>query len=195
MLCPHSLPMIQVSPKWFWSIHTHHYYHSENITSFLFHSHTTHTHSLSVPPYFISPFLSLSLSLSLSLIQKLGTAKPTNKHNPNENSNDAILPAIVSVLAFLLSLAGWWLAWIAGLIAAIVWVLAVCCDLPDVVMKSALIGAIVALICEVLVAISVFDAGAVVTFSEFSSSTLTIISIVACVLWAVVAVISYRKHW
>ena len=98
-------------------------------------------------------------------------------------------------MAFLLSLAGWWLAWIAGLIVVIVWVLAVCCDLPDVVMKSALIGAVVALIGEVLVAISVFDASAVITFSEFSSSTLTIISIVGCVLWAVAAVISYRKYW
>jgi len=111
----------------------------------------------------------------------------------DNNSKDAILPAVLAIFAFVLSLAGWWLAWIAGLIAMALWVLAMCCDLPVAAMKAALVAAVIAFVGEVLVAIRVFDA--TISFTELSTTNLTIVSIVACVLWAVVSVISYRRYW
>lgn len=112
------------------------------------------------------------------------------------HSNDAIVPALLSVFAFILSLAGWWLAWVAGLITMAIWVLAMCCDLPEMIMKSTLVFGIIAFVGELLVALRVFDVSIVCDNCSFLNTTnIMIVSIVATVLWGIVVFLSYRKHW
>jgi len=71
----------------------------------------------------------------------------------------------------------------------VIWVVAVCCDLPITFIKIAGVAALIALIGEVLVAVDVFDA---TIDSGFNTTNATIISIVACVLWAIVVLMSCR---
>ena len=116
------------------------------------------------------------------------------------HSDNAILPAILSALAFLLSLAGWWVTWLAGLITMIIWVIALCVDLPHQVMQSACVFAIIAFVGELLVALRIFDQASIVCTDEWCSSldtttNLVIVAIIATVLWAIVALISYRRYW
>ena len=96
---------------------------------------------------------------------------------------------ICAVIAFIISVAGWWLAWVAGLIAVIILLLECCVN----VHRN---GFFVAAICAVIAAVSQFLVAAGVVNYTFlacdsgcalSTSSGLIMAIIAGILWVIVA--------
>jgi len=98
------------------------------------------------------------------------------------------------VFAFLISVAGWWLAWIAGLLATIILLLACCIDMPRGMFMAAAICGFIAAIGEFLVAAGVVDYTILQNDSlniDIGNSSLMIMAIIAGVLWVVAAGVAY----
>ena len=95
------------------------------------------------------------------------------------------------MIALLISVAGWWLAWVAGVIAVIILLLDCCLDMPPALFTIAGICGIIASIGEFLVAASVVDfttAGSI----NISQDTLMIMAIVAGLFWVFAAVVALQ---
>ena len=112
------------------------------------------------------------------------------------HSNDAVVPALIAVIAFILSLAGWWIAWISGLVAMIICLVQVCADLPGMFDLTTAILACIAAVGDFLVAIRLVDGTAVCAGDNcfLNSLGVTIVAIVAVLLWLVVAVMAWRRR-
>lgn len=105
--------------------------------------------------------------------------------------DELLIAQILAVIALLISVAGWWLAWVAGLIAVIILLLECCCDMPPALFTVAGICGIIASIGEFLVAASVVDFttnGSV----NISQDNLMIMAIVAGLLWIFAAVVALQ---
>ena len=105
--------------------------------------------------------------------------------------DELLIAQILAVIALLISVAGWWLAWIAGLVAVILLLLACCLDMPPALFTTAGICGIIAAVGEFLVAASVvdFSAGDRVNISE---DNMMIMAIVAGLLWVFAGVVALQ---
>jgi len=97
------------------------------------------------------------------------------------------------VFAFLISVAGWWLAWIAGLLATIILLLACCIDMPRGMFLAAAICGFIAAIGEFLVAAGVVDYTTILQYDSLNinNSSLMIMAIIAGVLWVIATGVAY----
>jgi len=95
------------------------------------------------------------------------------------------------VIALIISVAGWWLAWVAGLIATIILLLACCCDFDSCLFTIAGICGIIAAIGEFLVAASVVDFSTRDSIGV-SADNMMIMAIIAGLLWVFAAVVALQ---
>jgi len=105
-------------------------------------------------------------------------------------SGDRLLAAqLCAVIAFIISMAGWWLSWVAGLLAMIILLLACCIDMHRNLFGAAAVFAIIAAVGEFLVAAGVVEYSVFACENDclISIDNALILSIVAGVLWCIVA--------
>ena len=109
-------------------------------------------------------------------------------------SQELLVAQVLSVVAFILSLAGWWLAWIAGLIAMIALMIACCAQYPRVVWIIISLLAITAAVGELLVLIGVV--GQHMSYcggGRCGTPAVIVIGVLALLSWLGVGVISLRQ--
>jgi len=99
---------------------------------------------------------------------------------------------ILSVIAFLISVAGWYLSWVAGLLAMIILLLACCIDMPRGMFMAAAILGFIAAIGEILVAAGVVDFSLDSGTLGISNDGLLIMAIVAAVMWIFASSVAYQ---
>ena len=101
---------------------------------------------------------------------------------------------IVSIVALVLSLAGWFLAWIAGIIAVIILWLACCMNLPRMAWIAATVLSAISAIGELLVLIGVVE-GSVYCGGDGCGGRVgtIIIGIIALIFWLFVGLVSWRQ--
>jgi hypothetical protein len=104
--------------------------------------------------------------------------------------DELLIAQIFAVIALLISVAGWWLAWVAGLVATIILLLACCCDFDYSLFTVAGICGIIASIGEFLVAASVVDFSS--SGMDISPDNMMIMAIIAGLLWVFVAVVALQ---
>jgi hypothetical protein len=110
------------------------------------------------------------------------------------NNNQLLLAQIISVVALILSLAGWFLAWIAGIIAVIILWLACCMPLPRMAWVAVAVLSAIAALGELLVLIGVVE-GSVYCGGEGCGGRVgtIIIGIIALISWLLVGTLSCRQ--
>ncbi|CAJ1936635.1 unnamed protein product [Cylindrotheca closterium] len=110
-------------------------------------------------------------------------------------ANNLLCAQILSVIAFILSLAGWWLAWVAGLIATIILWIACCCGLPRLVWVAVSVMAVIAAIGEILALAGVVGGDRIYCGNDSCGGPVgtIIIAVVALVSWVVVASVAWRQ--
>jgi len=109
-------------------------------------------------------------------------------HTHRCGRDELLIAQILAVIALLISVAGWLLSWIAGLIAVIILLCACCCDFDPVIFTIAGICGIIASVGEFLVAAEVVDFTTNDSI-DVSQDTLFIMAIVAGLLWVFAAVV------
>lgn len=118
---------------------------------------------------------------------------------PPHSCNNHLLGAqVLACIAFFISLAGWWLAWISGLVALIILLLGCCITFDKNVWLVVGILSIIAAVGELLVAIRVVDnnmyCGGNNSADCFIGDAGTIIlSIVALIMWTLVALVTINQ--
>lgn len=114
-----------------------------------------------------------------------------------DSGNSLIGAQILSLVAFLLSLAGWWLAWISGLIVVIALWIACCVGYPRVMWVVLAVLSAIAAVGELLVLIGVvdnnFDAYCGNGNCSMGDTAYIIIGIVSLISWLVVASVAYQQ--
>jgi hypothetical protein len=100
--------------------------------------------------------------------------------------DDLIWAQILAVIALIISVAGWWLAWAAGVVAVVILLLDCCCVLDHVFFLIAGIAAMIAAIGEFLVAAAVVEFG----HAEIHADNQVIMAIIAGVFWVFAAVVA-----
>ena len=99
---------------------------------------------------------------------------------------------VLAIIAFLISVAGWYVAWLAGLLALIILLLECCCDISRGMFMAAAVLGFVAAIGEFLVAAGVVDFTLTTGHLAISTDGLFIMAIVAGVLWLIAASVAYQ---
>lgn len=105
--------------------------------------------------------------------------------------NELLWAQILSVIALFISVAGWWLAWAAGLAAVIILLLDCCVNMKRVMFTVAGVCAFIAAVGEVLVATSMVDFGGR-GFLGLSSNNMMIMAIVATVFWVIAGLVALK---
>lgn len=102
-----------------------------------------------------------------------------------------LVAQILAVIALLISVAGWWLAWVAGLAAVVILLLDCCCNMSPALYTVAGVCGIIAAIAEFLVAAKAVDftAGRPIDLSE---DNMMLMSIVAGLFWIFAAVVALQ---
>lgn len=98
---------------------------------------------------------------------------------------------ILAVIALLISVAGWWLAWAAGLVAVIILILDCCCNMPSGLFTVAGVCAMIAAIGEFLVAAKVVDFTTQDRI-DISVDNMMIMAIIAGLLWVFASVVALQ---
>ena len=118
------------------------------------------------------------------------------------DSKEAMLPVLLSLVAFFLSLAGWWLAWLAGLIVLVLWlVLLLFMDyVPHLhaVLLTALVSAVIAAAGEMAIVFNV-NHGATCGNADENCKHLSpplkmILAAIAAILWGIVVYLTFQKY-
>ena len=99
---------------------------------------------------------------------------------------------ILAIVAFLISVAGWYLAWLAGLIALIILLLECFCDLSRSMFMVAGIFGFIAAIGEFLVAAGVVEFGPASQNMSITSDGLFVMAIIAGILWLIAASVALQ---
>ena len=112
--------------------------------------------------------------------------------------NNHLLGAqVLAVIAFFISLAGWWLAWISGLVALIILLLGCCITFDKNVWLVVGILSAIAAVGEFLVTIRVVDdnlyCGGNSADCVISETGTIILSVVALILWALVSLVTINQ--
>lgn len=116
---------------------------------------------------------------------------------PRCSNKQLLVAQILSVVAFLLSLAGWWLAWISGLIAMIALLVACCVAYPRCLWIVIALLALIAAVSELLVLIGVVSQDKAIYCGGGSCAMgkagTVIISVVALISWLGVGYVSWYQ--
>ena len=102
------------------------------------------------------------------------------------------------MIAFFISLAGWWLAWIAGVIALIILMIACCVTFDKNIWLVVGISSAIAAFGELLVAVTLVDSNMYCSGNAngdcaISQAGSIILSIIALVMWAIVSFITINQ--
>ncbi|CAJ1936637.1 unnamed protein product [Cylindrotheca closterium] len=110
-------------------------------------------------------------------------------------ANGLLCAQILSVVAFILSLAGWWLAWVSGLIATIILWVACCCGLPRLVWITVSVMAVIAAFGEILAVAGVVGGARFYCGNDTCGGPVgtIIIAVVALVSWLIVASVAWHQ--
>ena len=110
------------------------------------------------------------------------------------NNNQLLFAQVLSIVALLLSLAGWFLAWISGIIAVVILFLACCINMPRPAWIAVTVLGVIAAVGELLVLVGVVE-GSVYCGGEGCGGRVgtIIIGIIALLSWLIVAMISWRQ--
>ena len=92
----------------------------------------------------------------------------------------------------MISVAGWYLAWLAGLVAIIILLLECCCDLSRGMFLVAAIFGLIAAIGEFLVAAGVVDFGPASQNLSIGGDGLFAMALIAGILWLLAASVAYQ---
>ena len=97
---------------------------------------------------------------------------------------------IISVLAFVLSLAGWWLAWISGLIVMIALWIACCVSYPRIMWMILAALSCIAAVGELLVLIGVVSSN---FDTNIGNAGYIVIGIIAMISWLGVGYVAFNQ--
>ena len=111
-------------------------------------------------------------------------------HRSCMGRDDFLWAQILAVIAFILSGAGWYLSWAAGLICVVILLLECCCDLPYELFTVAGVCAIIAAIAQFLAAAGFVQFGQ--TGLDIHADHLLIIAVIAGLLWVFAAGVALR---
>ena len=103
---------------------------------------------------------------------------------------------ILAIIALFISLAGWWLAWICGLVATIILLVACCVTFPKNVWLAVAILSAIAAVGEFLVTIRVVDNNIYCRGGSggchIGKDGLLVVSIIALIMWIIISAITFR---
>lgn len=135
------------------------------------------------------------ISLNFASLKSINTLTLYDFYSPWSNHH-LLAAQIIATIAFFISLAGWWLAWLSGLVALVILLIGCCATFHKNVWLAVGILSAIAALGDLLVAVRVVDENVYCSRSancHINEAGSIVLSIIALLLWLVVSFITINQ--